>query len=436
MMINQLINKFSKELSELSDEIWDYAEVKFEERKSSEALARFLKKNDFEIEFYQEDLPTAFKATYGQGSPVIGLLGEYDALPDMSQYPGETKKNVIEEGLPGHGCGHNLLGVGSVGAAVVIKNILEEENFTGTIVYYGCPAEEGGGGKGIMATLRAFDNLDLALTWHPFHKSFVLHSTSLATSELEVTFYGKSAHAALEPHKGRSALDGVELMNIGINYLREHIRDEERVHYSIVYAGGKAPNVVPDTATALYKIRALNKFALEELEKRVTDIAKGASLMTGTQNSIEDKGRSLDIIPNLELAKLLYESAKKCPSQILSDEEISYAHQIIETFENVSDENPAVFTDFEVLKEKEGHLAGSTDVGDVSHILPVGQVFVATAARNTPLHSWQMVTQGKSPYAHKGMMMAASILAETCIDIYKNPNLIGPIVEEWKNRTS
>lgn len=433
-MIKQYVEDISIDLSELSDRIWDYAEVKFEEKYSSEAMAAFLKAHGFQVDFYGDELPTAFKATFGEGSPVIGLLGEYDALPDMSQCSGELKKKMIEDDFPGHGCGHNLLGVGAVGAAVAVKKILEEENFTGTIVYFGCPAEEGGGGKGIMAKLGAFNNLDLALTWHPFHKSFVLHSTSLATTELEVTFHGTSAHAALEPHKGRSALDGIELMNIGINYLREHIRDEERVHYSILNAGGKASNVIPAQATALYKMRALNKDRLKELQKRVSNIAAGAGLMSGTHYKILEKGSSLDVIPNLELAKLLYKSAVNYPMNDLKEDELDYAQQIVKTFESETKQKYPIFTEFEDFSGIEGHLAGSTDVGDVSHLLPVGQVFITTAAVDTPLHSWQMVTQGKTSYAHKGMLRAAMILADACVAILREPELLGPIRREWEGR--
>lgn len=435
-MINQYTDQLADELTALSDRIWDYAEVRFEEKQSSEAIAAFLKSHEFQVEFYQEDLPTAFKATYGQGSPVIGLLGEYDALPDMSQHADTIEKNAVEEGKPGHGCGHNLLGVGAAGAAVAVKKMMAAENFTGTIIYFGCPAEEGGGGKGMMAKLGAFDDLDVALTWHPFHKSFVLHSTSLATTELQVTFHGVSAHAALEPHKGRSALDGIELMNIGINYLREHIRDEERVHYSILDSGGKATTVIPSRATALYKMRALTKDRLEEVKKRVLDIAQGASLMTGTHYEVVEKGSALDILPNLHLAELLYQSAVKYPVADLTEEEERYAEQIIRTFIDPKSRATALITELDEFTGAEGHLAGSTDVGDVSHLLPVGQVFIATAAADTPLHSWQMVTQGKTSYAHKGMLRAAMILADACRTIFEQPELLEPMKEEWKQRIS
>lgn len=435
-MINQYIDELSADLAALSDHIWDYAEVRFEEKQSSEAIAAFLKSHEFQVEFYQEDLPTAFKATYGQGTPVIGLLGEYDALPDMSQYADTVEKKAVEEGEPGHGCGHNLLGVGAAGAAVAVKEMMAAKNFSGTIIYFGCPAEEGGGGKGMMAKLGAFDDLDVALTWHPFHRSFVLHSTSLATTELQVTFHGVSAHAALEPHKGRSALDGIELMNIGINYLREHIRDEERVHYSILDAGGKATTVIPSRATALYKMRALTKHRLEEVKRRVVDIAQGASLMTGTNYEVVEKGSALDILPNLHLAKLLYQSAVKYPVADLTEGEEQYAQQIILTFIDPKSRPTVLATEFDEFTGAEGHLAGSTDVGDVSHLLPVGQVFVATAAADTPLHSWQMVAQGKMSYAHKGMLRAAMILADTCKMILEQPELLKPIKEEWKQRSS
>lgn len=430
----------------LSDEIWSLAETRFEEFQSSESMIKVLEEENFKIEKNIANISTAFVASYGEGKPVISILAEYDALSGLSQKSGIAKKEVIEEGESGHGCGHNLLGVGSLSAAVVVKDYLKENKLKGTIRLYGCPGEEGGSGKVYMVRDGVFEDVDIALCWHPFAQNAIFSVSSLANYQVYYRFHGKSSHAAACPHLGRSALDAVELMNVGVNYLREHIIPEARVHYATTNSGGNAPNVVQPEAEVLYLIRAPHATQVDEIYHRVCDIAKGAALMTQTKcEIIFDKGCS-NLVLNNTLEELLYKNYGEIGVPKYNDEDMEFAKNIRETlsetelkneFEMIkmlakeeSDEvikkmKDSIFSNMILpFKHHAGILPGSTDVADVSWVVPTAQIMTSCFALGTPGHSWQTVAQGTSDYAHKGMLTAGKVLAMTAIDIFNNPEIV------------
>ena len=281
------IDKKSSEIFTASDEIWGCAETAFTEEKSMKILCDVLKAEGFTVETGLADVKTAFKGTFGSGKPVIGILGEFDALSGLDQEAGATEKIVVHDGASGHGCGHNMLGTASLSAASGIKKYLEESGKPGTVIYFGCPGEEGGSGKSFMARDGVFDNLDFAVTWHPGDKNVVSVGSSLANYQIIYRFYGQASHAAACPELGRSALDAVELMNTGVQYLREHIIQEARIHYAITNTGGYSPNVVQPYSEVLYLIRAPKNSQVKEIYERVNDIARGAALMTGTKMELQ-----------------------------------------------------------------------------------------------------------------------------------------------------
>jgi aminobenzoyl-glutamate utilization protein B len=294
-------------LIDLAKDIWEHPELGLQETRSSRLLVDELEKAGFSVAIGIDQMPTAFVASWGEGKPIIGILGEYDALPGLSQKVSATRE-PIEEGAPGHGCGHNLLGVGSLGAALAVKEAMEKDEIKGTIRYYGCPAEETMLGKIFMARAGVFDDLDAAITWHPFYANTVWWCSLLAMNSFKVNFHGVAAHAAAAPEAGRSALDGVQLMDIGVNYLREHIVQEARIH-CVITNGGEAPNVVPPFAQVWYYVRAPRREQVDEIYSRMLDIAKGAALMTGTTFEIDFLTGGYDVLPNDRLGELLWERA-------------------------------------------------------------------------------------------------------------------------------
>ena len=444
-------------LDDVNDSIWEYAETAFQEFKSMDKLCEALEQEGFKVEKGVGDIPTAFTGTYGHGKPVIGLLGEFDALSGLSQVGGCPEKKALVPGAAGHGCGHNCLGTASLAAAIAVKNYLENNpQVSGTVIYFGCPGEEGGSGKAFMAREGVFKDLDAAITWHPASTNNVTSGSSLANYQVKYRFYGTAAHAAGDPHLGRSALDAVELMNVGVQFLREHMIDEARVHYAILDAGGYSPNVVQPYAEVLYLIRSPKNSQVEELYQRVNKIAQGAALMTETRMEMEFIKGCSNTIPNNVLEAQLYENFKEIGVPKYTPEEHEFARQIIAHYEagpNAMDgaagttkawgkelaeyqaEHGVSLNDFLLsLQSYDKASAGSTDVGDVSWNCPTAQIHVVTTAAKTPGHSWQFTSCNRTSIAHKGVNCAGKVMGATVIDLIENPEIIKKANEEFLER--
>ncbi len=429
------IEKRKRVLTNASDHIWDLAEMKFEEYESVETICALLQNEGFTVERGVGDIPTAFIASYSYGSaePVIAVLGEYDALSGMSQKAGIPQQIPQVQGENGHGCGHHLLGIGMVGAAIALRYELEEEQISGTIRYYGCPAEEGGSGKTYMVRAGLFDDVDVALTWHPGYENAVSQGSTLSNYQVSYQFKGKSSHAAISPHLGRSALDAIELMNVGMNYLREHIIPEARVHYAVTNTGGESPNVVQAEAEVLYLIRAPLVKDVQHIYERLNDIAKGAALMTGTKVEVVfDKGCS-NVVPNRTLYTLMHDLFREIGVPTHTEEEKEFAEQMTETIDHYMGEE-ILATDVSPLTAHERSGSASTDVGDVSWVVPTVQCETACFAKGTAFHSWQMVAQGKTSIGHKGMLHASKVVAATALHLFSHPEKIEEARKEWKER--
>lgn len=449
------IDESSGLLCSLSDGLWDHPEVLFHEEYAAERFCETLEAEGFRVERGLAGIQTAFSGRFGGGGPVIGFLGEYDALPGMSQVSGVFEKKPVEAGAPGHGCGHNLLGVGSLGAALAVKRYLEENSLPGTVVFFGCPAEEGGSGKGFMARSHVFDDVDIAFTWHPGEVNSVATESTMANYQICYRFHGVSSHAAMEPERGRSALDALELMNVGVQFLREHIPDNTRIHYAVTNTGGSAPGIVQDSAEAVYLMRAVSLPEVKELYRRTNLVAKGAAMMTETTVEIEFIKACSNVIINSELNAVMQRNLEEIPHVEFDEADLAYARSIQETcgggktyFEQLYSEceDPEKRAAFEadmaspihavplpLAKERQGFV--SSDVGDVSWNCPVSQINGATTPAGTAMHSWQMVSVGKSPMAHKGMLYAAKIMAGSAIDAFENPDIIARAKAELSRRT-
>ncbi len=435
--VDNFINSTKDKWIETSDYIWEHPEIRFNEHKSVAFLTKRLHSEGFSIQKNIAKMDTAFIAEYGSGFPVIALLGEYDALANLSQKSGVASQIPITSGSNGHGCGHNLLGTGALAAAVALKNYLQENELKGTIRFYGCPAEEGGSGKTFMAREGVFDDVDLALTWHPAPISTVMNVSTLANIQAYIRFKGRSSHAAAAPHLGRSALDAIELTNVGINYLREHVIPEARMHYAVTNTGGLSPNVVQAEAEALYLIRAPEVDQCVDIFERVKKIAKGASLMTETDVEIIFDKACSNFIPNHTLNNVLEKSLVDLGGPAYTEEDEAYAYEIQATLTKRELENSLMgvkglnieidkplFNKIIPAPKENVVMPGSTDVGDVSWITPTAQCSMATAAVGTPLHTWQFVAQGKSAYAHNGMLQVAKVLALTAIRAIEDHSII------------
>ncbi|KIL41231.1 amidohydrolase [Gordoniibacillus kamchatkensis] len=432
--LSAIIEKKRNEFIQLSDKIWEIAETRFEEFRSAELLCQALEKEGFSVQKGVGGMETAFIGSCGSGTPVVAILGEFDALPGLSQKKGVASANPLVEGGNGHGCGHNLLGTGSLAAAVALKTYMEEAGIAGTVRYYGCPAEEGGSGKTFMAREGLFDDVDFALCWHPAPANGVFSANSLANYQVYFKFAGRSSHAAASPHLGRSALDAVELMNVGVNYLREHIIPDARVHYAITNAGGAAPNVVQAEAEVLYLIRAPKTPQVEEIYQRVCNIARGAALMTGTKVEIVFDKACSNLVPNTVLEQVMHEVFTKLGVPVFDDEERKFAREMRATFsaEDINSIPSKALRDKELADfimpygEQRGASAGSgsTDVGDVSWIAPTVQCVTACMAVGTPFHTWQLVAQGATSIAHKGMLHAGKVMAATALEAMRNPAVL------------
>jgi aminobenzoyl-glutamate utilization protein B len=461
----QKLDENAERLYALSDQIWDKAEISHDEKESSKLLMDFLAKEGFTVKPRAYGLPTAFTAEYGAGSPRIGLLGEYDALSLMSQQADVFEKCPVVSGasVNGHGCGHQLLGTGALGAALAAKDFLQQSGKPGTIVYYGCPAEESGSGKAFMTRAGAFKDLEAALTWHPGTLTTVFSERSLANIMVKYFFHGVSSHAGAAPEMGRSALDAVELMSVGVNYLREHMIDDARVHYAVTNSGGVSPNVVQADADVVYLIRAPEMVQVQELFQRVNDIASGAALMTGTSMRRKIIVTCSNFISNRALEGLLYESLTTVPLPEISKADREYLVKYSATCTTPPDEMLKITAQNHpsrpgraFLKEhlhdqvydfvapwdpdrEDKIMRGSTDVGDVSWQCPTAQFFAATWAPGSPGHSWQIVAQGKSHTAHAMTLYSAKVLALAALRLFSEPALIaaarGEFAEEMRERS-
>ena len=409
----------------LADRVFDSPEIAYTEVKSCAEHAAMLKAERFRVTENAAGIPTALIGEAGSDGPVIAILGEYDALPGLSQEPGLAEPKMIADHGFGHGCGHNLLGSAAMLAATAIKDWIETEGINATIRYYGCPAEEGGAAKTYMVREGLFDDVDIAITWHPASFNGVDDAHSLANIRIDFTFTGKAAHAAGAPELGRSALDAVELMNIGVNYMREHMPDDARVHYAYLDAGGVAPNVVQAKATVRQLIRARDLLGLSDLVARVRDIADGASLMSGTKVESKVFSAVSNLIGNRPLEEAMqaeFDALGPVPFDV-SDQVFAEKIRktltkadIADTFRrlNMKPNYDLALCDFIAPLDRlfTGGM-GSTDVGDVSWAVPTVQARVATCAMGTPFHTWQLTAQGKEPFAHKGMVHAAKVMAAT-----------------------
>lgn len=455
--IKALVKEQEEVSIKLAEEIWEYAELSFEETKSANALIEALKKEGFTVETGLADIPTAFTASFsnGTGKPVMGVLAEYDALDGLSQKAGCPVQEAVEGCSTGHGCGHNLLGVGCFAAAVAVKNYLVNEGKDGTIVFYGCPAEEGAGSKQFLARAGVFDNCDFAYTWHPATINEVTSKGSVAIMGANFVFDGIAAHAGGSPHLGRSALDACELMNVGVNYLREHMIDPARIHYAYSDAGGTAPNVVQNHAVIKYEVRAPKVSQVQELFTRVVDVAKGAALMTGTKMEYEITMAFSDYVANKKLAAVMDQAFKELGAPEWTEEDYKLATEFLYTYskatqKNIREELLEVFETEDAVAEaiktplhkgvvpynpKEFRYdSGSTDVGDVGYATPTVMANVVTACLGCVGHSWQWTAFSNSPVGMKGMMRAAELMALSCVRTMEDPELIEAAKEELKKK--
>ena len=416
---------FEQQFTSISDQIWEFAEPRYQEFHSSALQADFLEQEGFTVTRNLGGIATAFSASFGSGHPVIGLLGEYDALPCMNQIADSPEKQTDLPGAAGHGCGHNLLGTGAMEAACLIRDWLLQTHSEGTVIYFGCPAEEGGAGKAFLTRSGCFDNLDFALAWHPGSKTGLIKET-LANIRVIFDFTGKSAHAAAHPELGRSALDACELMNVGVNYLREHVKSDARMHYAYLNDGGDAPNIVPAAATLLYALRAPESSYVAELYDRVSDVAKGAALMTGTRVSCRTVSAYAELLSVPAMEELMMETMQEAEKPDYTDDDYAYAARFA-----ADQASPSIET--AILPADQSINLGSTDVGDVSWQVPTGLIGVTTEAAGCALHTWQIVAQGKSPLAHKGMHYAARILFAAAKKLYESPERCALIQDDYQN---
>jgi len=451
------IDEKSSILFDLSDRIWEFAELSMAEYKSAESYCDLMEREGFTVERNLCGIPTAFSGSFGSGRPRIGILGEFDALSGLSQVAGATEHQPLAEGSCGHGCGHNLLGAGSLGAAMAIKAAMEAGLLSGTVIFYGCPGEEGCAGKTFMARDGMFRALDAALCWHPDDVNEVTTGSNAASLQMEYTFTGIAAHAAGNPWTGRSALDAAELMNVGVQFLREHMPPKSSVHYSFADAGGISPNVVQPTAKLIYMVRGETVQKAKALLKRVNNIAKGAALMTDCHVSFRQIDGTASTVSNTVLEEVLYANLRTVPLPRYSEDDEVFAKSLRATYDCSRLPGSRIDEDYRLKayvaeKTADGTLplnnfvipyapsntysAGSTDVGDVSWLTPTAQISAVTWPSGIPGHSWQVVAAGKSDIAHKGIALAARVLAGAAADLMENPRLLQKAREEFNLTTA
>ena len=421
---------------ELSDRVWAMPELNFQETKSAREHADQLSAEGFRVTQGLAGMPTAVMGEAGEGGPVIAILGEYDALPGLSQEAGVAEHRPVQNGGPGHGCGHNLLGAGAMLAAAAVKDWLAEQGIEGRVRYYGCPAEEGGAAKTFMVRDGVFDDVDIAISWHPAPFAGVNDAFSLAILQVDYAFVGRASHAAEAPELGRSGLDAAELMNIGVNYMREHMPSSARIHYAHLESGGVAPNVVQATTTLRYIIRAEDLPALQALARRVDRIAEGAAMMTETRMERRVVSGMSNLLGNSKLEQAMFDNLQRLGPPPFDAEDRAFAEQIRRSVDQADIDSAHARFGLEVtdaplcdrvvpLDARGNGGVGSTDVGDVSWAVPTVQMRGATYAIGTPGHSWQLTAQGKSALAHKGMVHAAKTMAGTAGGPADRPRLAG-----------
>ncbi len=450
------LNENQTNFIEMADQIWRTPEVAWQEFKSSRWQADYLASQGFSITWDVGGLNTAFVAEWGEGKPVLGFIGEYDALPGLSQKDQPIKEALAKDGH-GHGCGHNLLGTGAVASAAAVQKWLQSTGIPGTVRYYGCPEEEKGRGKVFMARSGAFDDLDAALNFHPASLNMPAKGSAVGVNAIYYRFHGRSAHAGGAPHKGRSALDAVELMNVGVNYLREHVKDDVRMHY-IITEGGKAPNIVPEEAEVYYYIRAAKPVYLAEVVERVRKVAEGAAMMTETSVEIKFEEGCSAVLSNHYLSDLQYKIMKLIGPINFTQEEIDFAQKINDAFPGTNSDyiddaiehfklslemaailneycdQPLISENFPALDE--GIIGtGSTDIGDLSQIVPVSMLWTTCWSTGIPGHSWGNVACSGMSIGHKGMLHAAKIMAVSAMEIYSNPKHLIAIRKEFEQST-
>ena len=454
--IAELIDKKAATFTALNDRVWDFAEIRFGLKNSADAICSVLEGEGFSIERGVAGMKDAFVASWGAGSPCIGILGEYDALPGMSQTAGLLERTPITEGGNGHGCGHSALGAGSASAAAAIKDYIKETGISGTVKYYGCPAEESGSGKAYLARAGVFSGLDAALTWHPMNENMMFSMSFLANYQIFFSFKGKSSHASASPEHGRSALDAAELMNVGVNYLREHVIPEARIHYAYRDVGGGLPNVVQASAELLYFIRAPKQSQVQSIFERICDIAKGAALMTGTTSSMRWDSAVANYVVNHTLGKVMHANMTQLGPMQWTESDLALARSFQATLDEAATKGitaslsryfPAA-TQAEIAAmaakpmlgeivpylESEWVMPASTDVGDASWQTPVAQLTTACYPLGTVSHSWQLTSCGQSPLVHKGLLYAAKVIACTAADLLENPRILADANAEFQRR--
>lgn len=453
--IGALVENRKQAYTDMSDRIWGFAEPRFQEYDSSRLQQEYLKARGFSIRADLAGEETAFIAEYGIGRPVLAFLGEFDALSSLEQEADSTERRPVPGKTNGHGCGHHLLGTAAVAAVDALKTYMESHGLLGTIRYYGCPAEENAGGKAYLVRDGFFNDCDAAITWHPSTTNKTMMADKyLSNFRVFFTFHGISSHAAGAPELGRSALDAVEIMDIGVNYMREHMIDEARVHGAITNPGGIAPNVIPSEAQILYAIRAPKVTQVKKLYERMCDIARGAALITGTTVDIKQVAAYSNVIENDTLEDIMYENMCHFVPIGYTEEELAYARKFQEVITELDKEGlkdlisilsgrdkekkrqmeESPMLDFVLERHVSFGGGGSTDVGDVSWVVPTGKVDINCYAAGTALHSWQAVAQGKAPAAHKGMMTAAKIMACTGAELLEKPELLERIKEDWLDK--
>ena len=444
-------------IARTADSIWGFAELSLQEERSAALYCKALEDEGFTVERGACGIPTAFSASFGTGRPVIGILAEYDALSGLSQKGGSLIREELVSGGCGHGCGHNLLGAGAMAAAIGVKAYLEETKRPGTVVLYGCPGEEGGAAKAFMARDQLWRGLDAALTWHPEDRNEVSTGSSNSCIQVQYQFHGVASHAAGCPERGRSALDAVELMNIGVQFLREHMSSKARVHYAITDAGGRSPNVVQPRATVLYMVRSNHVAEAVELQKRVDRIAEGAALMTDTTFTRKFIDGLADTVTNHTLEKLLHENFSELGVPAHTEEELRFADELSKTYEG-ADSVPGIGSEYDAeyaqqvktlrnqtgramndfllpLYQGEAFNPGSTDVGDVSWECPTAQIHVAAWPNGCPGHSWQNVSCDRTSIGHKAAVHAGKVLCAAAVDLLSDPELLRAARTEFEERT-
>jgi len=439
-----------------SDAIWEHPEVNFHEDYSAEVIRNLLKEHGFSVTDKLGGMPNAFRAEFGCGNPVIAYLGEFDALSALSQKAGCAVKQPLTPGAPGHGCGHNLLGIGALGAAIAVKEMIARGELSGTVVYFGTPAEETGSAKTFLARDGFFDGIDAMLTWHPWDYTGIWPGGSLANVKMIFRFKGRSAHAAGSPELGRSALDALELMNVGVQFLREHVPEDTRIHYAITNSGGASPNVVQAYAEAVYLVRSPRLADLEGIKQRVIDCARGAAIMTGTDMEMEFVKGCSNILPNTTMEELLVSAMHSIGVPQYDEDELSLARSLHNALES-PEKTLAKITRLCSAKQRAEIMAHqgepiyafvaphtptdsplitvSTDAGDASWCAPTSQISVAAWAADTPAHTWQVVSIGKSSIAHKAMLFAAEVIGIVGAQLMADPALLAAAKEEFLSRT-